>query len=802
MADFKILQKQPTPSIGERLGTSLGTGLGAGLQDIMQQRMQALERGRTAKGLQALLGTEPEKAQQLASLPPQLLQEYFKQESQRPLQESLYNLAALQQLQGSSPEGLSQQNALEALAQSGRLTPQTYMQLQQQARDQEKLELGRRKEERALSEKQQAQIREKNKPYIDRINRRKEIDAEIRDLAQKALELHKTGNVMSGVTGKLTYGVGDTRNATQLYKSYIDQIAQLKSLRYPAKAQTKSLLEKIELTKPTIDKEADVQRQLLMNEINESDKGLMESRAIEDLYEQSGGQEVPNLEKRVQEYLKDVSREKLPAEKMEGFQGDINRADRKYPDQEMELDERLAAGQTPEEISVSETVEDIPEQKTPGYEVPEEVTQRLKEASKGSSLGEIARNLDRSVFTVLESLGGMPGGVLGLPFDLGSILTGGSLKDYDQVRKISPWLPPRSKDLQKKREERMESLFGKEIAERWKPQNVGEEMFDEVLGDYVMLSNKALGTALPKKLSAAKAGLGNIAKYLTKGIGGGPLLQEGTKLGTMLLTGLWGSRGRLANQQKSAYAAADAARGADEFGAEGIMSKAGKAFDLAKRGEVTRGKEKLAENLQNLQKEFNKADKTMPVEQMQYWKRTLNKFMRGLNPKTDEAYHIAKPIVNELTDSLKEYTTKNPSFAPFWVGEEISRGLNQHGKFVKFLDDYDIIDAVKGKWGRKILGYGGLTSLAAGKGIPALGATAAIGVAGGAQRGLKSFAKIMSLIQKSPQAQKHYANLIKSFAMNDVPAARRNAIKFDKAIDRASDGYKEEVDVREFIGKD
>ena len=75
---FQIFKQQQRPSLGETLGTSLGTGLGAGIQDVLQQRMQSLDRGRQAKGLQALLGVDEQKADAMSNLPPQLLQEYVK----------------------------------------------------------------------------------------------------------------------------------------------------------------------------------------------------------------------------------------------------------------------------------------------------------------------------------------------------------------------------------------------------------------------------------------------------------------------------------------------------------------------------------------------------------------------------------------------------------------------------------------------------------------------------------------------------------------------------------------------------
>lgn len=131
MADFTPFHGT---GVGQRISNSIGQGIGEGLQNqlqiMAQQKAQALQRKQTARGLQAIPGITPEKAEQLSYLDPQSLQLVLKQQLAQPGNEAY--AAALGNLLGTQQESQSGEMAQlqqpltvpQQAAQKSTLTPQ------------------------------------------------------------------------------------------------------------------------------------------------------------------------------------------------------------------------------------------------------------------------------------------------------------------------------------------------------------------------------------------------------------------------------------------------------------------------------------------------------------------------------------------------------------------------------------------------------------------------------------------------------------------------------------------------------
>lgn len=78
---LQVLQGlSPSEDLRQRAGSDFAQNLGTGLRQLAQNKMNEVQQRKTQLGLQGLPGISPEQAQLLAQLPPELLQDYVKQQ--------------------------------------------------------------------------------------------------------------------------------------------------------------------------------------------------------------------------------------------------------------------------------------------------------------------------------------------------------------------------------------------------------------------------------------------------------------------------------------------------------------------------------------------------------------------------------------------------------------------------------------------------------------------------------------------------------------------------------------------------
>lgn len=107
-------------NLASRLGAATGQGIGAGLEDILQRKMQQYQQqqqaARTTKGLGAL-GYNPEQAQQLAMMSPEMLNHIIPQLQKQQYEQNLMKQYQTAKQGGMPPAGGQQATGLGVLGQ-------------------------------------------------------------------------------------------------------------------------------------------------------------------------------------------------------------------------------------------------------------------------------------------------------------------------------------------------------------------------------------------------------------------------------------------------------------------------------------------------------------------------------------------------------------------------------------------------------------------------------------------------------------------------------------------------------------
>lgn len=169
-----------------------------------------------------------------------------------------------------------------------------------------------------------------------------------------------------------------------------------------------------------------------------------------------------------------------------------------------------------------------------------------------SSVGSIPRNIVDLATSVIPQID-----VADIPEDVRKLLPEDSIRQIEEYQKnpqplrsllqsVSEYLP--SQDQIKK-------AFGHYLPEGYiNPQNSSEEFIDDVVSDAASLM---VGGGAGAAKSLITAGLGNIAKIIPKSLGFSKGVQEGSKIGVMMLTSL-GMGPKLKDAASNLYGEAEA----------------------------------------------------------------------------------------------------------------------------------------------------------------------------------------------------------------------------------------------------
>lgn len=188
-------------------------------------------------------------------------------------------------------------------------------------------------------------------------------------------------------------------------------------------------------------------------------------------------------------------------------------------------------------------------------EILEQEEQPVPQNDLLNNLSYAGKQVVRPVVRGIETLAGSFGDILSLPPDALSYLTGGRTPSYEQIRQ-NPLIgfPPTSTDIRK-------NVTQKYTGQTFEPETETQQKVDEFTQDLIGLINPFDLTGKGKAVkvlgkAATQAGLGNLAEWGSEKIGLPDWMGKTAKIGTMLATGLYGTRGKISDLEAQKYSSA------------------------------------------------------------------------------------------------------------------------------------------------------------------------------------------------------------------------------------------------------
>lgn len=392
----------------------------------------------------------------------------------------------------------------------------------------------------------------------------------------------------------------------------------------------------------------------------------------------------------------------------------------------------------------------------------------------------VTRNVTRAGTGALSS-------VLGAPKDIYSFIQSvtpesvkGYLKEGIQANPITsvPFslfssaaeLAPGSEDIKKGIQQGGEAIGAPQGF--FEPKSENEALFDTITSDIATLMTPVgpLGGVAP--LKALKiSGASNLASFLTKKVGGGPLAQEGVKIGTALLTSM-GQGASLKKQAQDTYTAIKESPISKKTMRIGPIRKITKDIekDFLKMGRTTDVPEK--ELIKNIIGDFNTKIKNgrIKISDVAQFKKDLSKDIQNLSrDKTaqqkviDLQSNINKLLKDQGYNKLADQFIKADEL---WTGASRAQQINDFAKSV-ITDKFPNVVAIFAALGKP------------GTFIPKLGQ---LGAAGGASFVAGHVINNIKNILTLPTLRKDYASLLGAAAKENAPLVLKKAEKFEKEL--------------------
>lgn len=384
----------------------------------------------------------------------------------------------------------------------------------------------------------------------------------------------------------------------------------------------------------------------------------------------------------------------------------------------------------------------------------------LKQAEAPEDAGQLAiRNIARGGARAAEAFMGLPGDIVQGGLGLANMgiekLTGGESP-------LPRELPVATSDWY--RQNITKPLTGEYL----EPKGKIEKGIDDVIGDFTSLM-VPIGPALGAGKAAAAAGLGNLASWVTEGIGGSEGKKGLAKAGAMLLATAV-NPGSLKKHMKGLYSAAEASipEGATIL-ASPIREQIAKTQAKLKHGGHTPIKNEMHGKIADLEMKMN-AGGEIPVKDVWAFKREFNEAIRnkGGLPELQGIEKDLTPFVDSLNKTLEDYGKVNKKFKykELKQADDIWQGMNVHSGVKKFLRQTVT---------PKNIIVGGLFGMshphALAKGIPAAVA---------ARAGVEGIEPIL----RSKAIRNYYMKTAASAAVKDKNATIRNFKNLEKVVEQ------------------
>jgi len=411
------------------------------------------------------------------------------------------------------------------------------------------------------------------------------------------------------------------------------------------------------------------------------------------------------------------------------------------------------------------------------------------------TLGLIGRTGGRLLARAGETLAGTPGELANLPATLSNLLVHKVMGQLPQPlpQKLGEGVPqgPLTGTTAEKFlsafEEEPTGAFGlpttQEVRERvtkpltgeyLEPRNEAEKIGDEAIAD---LTSLLMPAAFGKKVvtfsrALGAVGTGNIAKWLTKKIGGGEVAQTGAKLGTMILTSAV-NPGGLQRYMKNLYASSRDIAPDNVFVKSNILKPTVEKLGKIKQyGLTTPTKTLLNETYKELSEKVKK--QSISIKDLVESKYDLNELVsqRGI---TETAKHHYNELKKDILDVLKKESIKNPSLekivTPLFKADEIYKAINQSSKLKSFLNKHISLEKL----------YSPATAVLLG--LHPKGSMGGIG----AGLGIRESVNFIEPILRSGEVRKYYLGALTAATKNNAAAAINNVKRLDKELAKKSE---------------
>ncbi len=383
----------------------------------------------------------------------------------------------------------------------------------------------------------------------------------------------------------------------------------------------------------------------------------------------------------------------------------------------------------------------------------------LKQAEAPEDAGQLAiRNIARGGARAAEAFMGLPG----------DIVQGGLGLANMGIEKLTGGESPLPKELPVATSDWYRQNITKPLTgEYLEPKGKIERGIDDVIGDFTSLM-VPIGPALGVGKAAAAAGLGNIADWVSEGIGASEVKRGLAKAGAMLLATAV-NPGSLKKHMKGLYNAAEASipEGAVVF-ANPIRNQIAKTNEKLKWGGSTPIKNEIKAKIGELEGKINNG--RIPVKDVWAFKRDFNELIanKGGLPELQGIEKDLTPFVHSLDETLGKYGKINNKFKykELKQADDIWQGMNVHSGVKKFL---------RHTVTPKNIIVGGLFGMthphALAKGIPAAVA---------ARAGVEAIEPVL----RSKAILNYYLKTAASAAVKDKNATIRNFKNLEKVVER------------------
>lgn len=376
--------------------------------------------------------------------------------------------------------------------------------------------------------------------------------------------------------------------------------------------------------------------------------------------------------------------------------------------------------------------------------IPEEELIKEQKPEEGFVEEQIGRRAQRYGTRAAETLGGLPGDIIGLVRSIKESTVGitprEKLSPFQQAGRDFLEAIPTSDDIR---------AVSAEYEPQLQPKNKFEEVEDEVVSDFASLAIPVKGK-VPFARALGLSFIGNAGKEVVDAFGGGDTAQEATKLGMMVFSGMFG-KGRGINKHISNIynKAREAVPVGQKFAYSG-KNLANLESRLLK-GTVNEAKAPVLQIIEDIKtKSGSKLGSTglMSVDDAVEFDKNIN---HAIKKSTDSAKTgWLKQLKKSHASEMETYAKENPTWGEtFKEAKQAYQGIAQSERIQSYIKkNLSLRD-----FGHAALALGMEEHFFPGK-------TAGTVAAGAALSGAAYMGEVARRITKNPALRKYYANVL------------------------------------------